>query len=382
MSRETSLGRAAKRARLAPAITSSQEKESLPAAAPPADASSHEQDSLEEESPLALVRRSCWELAEVAQSVHIDHAALQAELTQHTALYSRAALPPNWAQSYHFQHAERPDLTAQYVLVLDALNFCFWPLEGYEYAELAGSLKSVLEKDPTAFDAKHLANMSSEELSSWLQPPAGSALAKKRWAAKKQGAYTIPLVAERARALREVGRALLRRFEGHASQLVREAKCSAVELVRLVTAHLPAFRDHCVFEGRQRFFYKRAQILVGDLWGAFGGRGLGHFTDLEQLTCFADYRVPQLLRHLQILRYSDELARRVDAREEMPAGSLEELEVRACTVHAVELLCAEQRKLFPENFLHPFQLDWLLWERGEKLLAEMRPHHRVLTIYY
>ncbi len=39
--------------------------------------------------------------------------------------------------------------------------------------------------------------------------------------------------------------------------------------------------------GRQLFFYKRAQIFVGDVWGAFHGAGLGRFMDIDQLTMFA-----------------------------------------------------------------------------------------------
>jgi hypothetical protein len=31
-----------------------------------------------------------------------------------------------WHQPYHFWDAERPELSAQYILVVDALNFCFW----------------------------------------------------------------------------------------------------------------------------------------------------------------------------------------------------------------------------------------------------------------
>jgi hypothetical protein len=40
----------------------------------------------------------------------------------------------------------------------------------------------------------------------------------------------------------------------------------------------------------QVFFYKRAQIFAADVYGAFGGRGLGAFNDADRLTCFADYR--------------------------------------------------------------------------------------------
>lgn len=37
----------------------------------------------------------------------------------------------------------------------------------------------------------------------------------------------------------------------------------------------------------QVFFYKRAQIFVGDLYGAFRGQGLGCFHDIDQITMFA-----------------------------------------------------------------------------------------------
>lgn len=59
------------------------------------------------------------------------------------------------------------------------------------------------------------------------------------------------------------------------------------------------------------FLYKRAQIFVADVWGAFGGAGLGAFPDLHRLTTFADYRVPVLLRQLSVLHYSPELAAKV-----------------------------------------------------------------------
>lgn len=46
--------------------------------------------------------------------------------------------------------------------------------------------------------------------------------------------------------------------------------------------------------GFQVFFYKRAQILVGDIWAAYGKSSPPHpygFHDIDQLTMFADYRV-------------------------------------------------------------------------------------------
>jgi len=36
--------------------------------------------------------------------------------------------------------------------------------------------------------------------------------------------------------------------------------------------------------------YKRAQILIADIWSSFKGSGFGEFHDIDTLTMFADYR--------------------------------------------------------------------------------------------
>eukprot|EP00983_Pelagomonas_calceolata_P029596 927260-Pelagomonas_calceolata.AAC.4 len=59
------------------------------------------------------------------------------------------------------------------------------------------------------------------------------------------------------------------------------------------------------------FFYKRAQIFVGDVYGALQGKGLGAFHDIQELTMFADYRVPVVLRVMGILEFSSELESKV-----------------------------------------------------------------------
>jgi hypothetical protein len=46
---------------------------------------------------------------------------------------------------------------------------------------------------------------------------------------------------------------------------------------------------------------KLFQILVSDIWALFEGKGSGQFNDIDSLTMFADYRVPQ---SLQVGNYS------------------------------------------------------------------------------
>ena len=100
-------------------------------------------------------------------------------------------------------------------------------------------------------------------------------------------------------------------FDGKAEKLILAANKSVEQLVALVTANFPGFRDHTVYGGEQIFLLKRAQIFAGDVWGCFGGSGLGEFYDIENLTMFPDYRVPQLLQQFNILQYSDELKKKV-----------------------------------------------------------------------
>jgi hypothetical protein len=144
------------------------------------------------------------------------------------------------------------------------------------------------------------------------------------------------------------------------------------------------FRDTVVYKGALIHFYKRAQILIGDIWAAYG-RSLDpndkySFHDLNELTMFADYRVPQILRHMGILQYSPALAAIVDSKQEVLFASDEETEIRAATIIAVELL---QQELFRQGLgLLVIEVDWLLWQWGEKVKDDIEPHHRTLTIYY
>lgn len=64
------------------------------------------------------------------------------------------------AEGWHYcLDAPSGPLTCQYIFVLDCLNFCFWPTSELEYEHLAKNLKNTLERDPTAFSANSLANI-------------------------------------------------------------------------------------------------------------------------------------------------------------------------------------------------------------------------------
>ncbi|KAM0937770.1 putative queuosine salvage protein family [Dioscorea sansibarensis] len=253
-------------------------------------------------------------------------------------------------------------LTVQYLFVLDALNFCFWPDKDLDYNHLATELKAALLNDKSALDADRLQSYTGPQLRQLLKWP-----------------RMLPLEEERVRLLHEVGQELERSFGGEAANLVKGCGKSAVSLVTLVARHFPGFRDHSLYKGRQVFLYKRAQIFAADLWGAFKGQGYGYFYDISSVTIFADYIVPAVLRQLGVLRYSLELSSSIDAKDEISPGSEQEVEIRACSIVAVERMRELLERKFGKQVLS-VEIDLWLWATGVQ--NPSLKHHRTLSIYY
>jgi hypothetical protein len=181
-----------------------------------------------------------------------------------------------------------------------------------------------------------------------------------------------------ARAWRDLGGLLADRFGGSAGALVRSAGGSAARLVDTL-ATMPLARDVAVHpldgDPIEVPFHKRSQITVSHLARAFGHQGLGHFDDVGELTAFADNLVPHVLRMAGVLAYDDGLARRVDDGELLVPGSPEEVEIRACGLHAVELLAAG-------TGLAPVTIDHQLWQRGQDPAVKAVPRHRCRCPWY
>jgi len=131
-------------------------------------------------------------------------------------------------------------------------------------------------------------------------------------------------------------------------RLIERADKSAGRLVNLLVTHFPSsFRDEARFDGRRVKLFKRAQIFVADLWAALNAGGLGEFGDVDHLTMFPDYRVAQMLYGLGVLSYSPPLDYRVNNGIPIDSGHSWEVQIRGCSIWAVELLRREIVKNHP-----------------------------------
>lgn len=295
----------------------------------------------------------------------------------------------SWDADLHTFGPGTDEQQAMWIFVLDALNFCFWG-QGTDpdirwrvehqgaltdgYMALVAALKRGIDEDVPLHDAQWLSAITREEVHDLLRPAGGHP--------------RIPLFAERIRHLRELGQGMLAlRSATPATDLIAGATGSAIALVQEVVSRFPSFNDVATWPhaetglpGNEVRFHKRAQILVGDLSGALGGTALGAFADLDRLTAFADYKVPQMLRALGIIRYREDLADRIHRREIIPAGSREEIEIRAGTIWGCELLHLALAGRGRNMTAH--EIDWLLWEQGQSLPPDTDPYHRTPTVYY
>jgi hypothetical protein len=283
--------------------------------------------------------------------------------------------PVTWNREFHYEGP--PARTLAYVFVLDTLNFCFWgdasaprwtvEYGGHEYNgywALALSLKRAFEEGIPLWDAGFLSALDRSVLEKVL----------------KGVSVPIPLFEERLANLHELGEGLSRDWQGSFQVFTEHAGGDVLTFVHDLAAAFSSFADEVTYKGNVIRFYKRAQILAGDLAGALEGNRWGTFRNLERLTAFADYKLPQQLRHAGILSYSEGLSRQVDQRILIPPGSEEEVEIRAATIWAIELL--RQELSVRGRIVTAMELDWLLWQRSQVLPADMKPYHLTRTVFY
>jgi hypothetical protein len=186
-----------------------------------------------------------------------------------------------------------------------------------------------------------------------------------------------PLMGDYAASLRDVGERVATEHSGRFAAVVEAASGSAPALAGLLS-EWGAFADVSTHDGCPVPFYKRAQLVPADL-NRTGTVALG---DEDRLTAFADNLVPHVLRVDDVLRLDPALEGAIEAGELLEHGSPEEVELRACAVHTIELLAAARSGPPTSGGLSPAQLDYVLWTRGQQPAYKAIPRPRSRNTAY
>lgn len=293
-----------------------------------------------------------------------------------------------WKSMHELNPQGSGEDAVNWVFFADTLNFSFWSenedkrflvkYKGKEYSgywSFCAAMNRALDEGIPLTTASFYANITMDQLKNIL---------------RSDSEFPIPMIEERLEILHQTGKILMEKFGGSYLNCVKASEKSAVKLMHLVVENFPSYRDEGVFQGKKVAFYKRAQILVGDTWGVLEGKGDGCFYDIDKITMFADYRIPQALVHFGTMRFSEELLKKLKEGWLFQNGDREEMEIRGCSIWAVELVCEYLRELFEKkgekmsNEINPVLIDHFLWDYARDYREEIKvvPFHRVRCIYY
>jgi len=267
--------------------------------------------------------------------------------------------PPFYPQTDNFEEM------CLYYLVFNSINYCYFDeydnrfQEGKNRSSTLAGLR-ITENWEQLKDPQFLSNVDETYLLGELF----------------KAETPISLIKERATAFREIGTFMLTSPDFTFQKLFAKHYRNAYFVSQMIPTYFPTWRDP---------FFKRAQLFVGMVQGKFG-----HFSSgLEDLTVFADYRVPQTLHSMGIIRYGASLMSTISSNELIPYGSKQELEIRAATVVGTDMLTAHLNE-YNDGSLNILHADYLLWSAMRKrdslpqgVMSSIDiPHHRTMTTDY
>ncbi|PQE07689.1 putative cobyrinic acid ac-diamide synthase protein [Rutstroemia sp. NJR-2017a BVV2] len=288
--------------------------------------------------------------------------------------------------SSHDLHPQAKDeSTVDFIFTMDLLNFSFWSLHSEEdrfaieykgkrwtgYWSLVAALQRALEEGYPITSSDFWQNEAelTDEVFAHIF--------------RSCTAEPMPLLSTRLALLREAGNILYKSYSCSFTNVIKASNHSAAALVNILASEFPSFNDTVSFERRKEVrFLKRAQICVADLWAAFDGEGWGEFDDIDKITIFADYRIPQILNSFGCLWYAPSLESAIRKGEVIEHGCSWEIQLRGCSIWCVELIRREILKNYPKAKVNAILIDFFLYDTVKEMEKEETPHHRTRSIWY
>lgn len=380
---------------------------------------------------LGHLRSDCEAIMNVASHITIDTVALAA-FAETIDINEVVGKAPSTSPGAPIDIA-----LVSHTLACNAINYCYYPLPRTDSRWFWSNPddETVHGQDDEANGVTAAITYSSDrgmaQLSnaSWLSANSTPELLGQVFR-PAAGAGTLPMLKERAGCWADLGRGL-ETFEALAVAST-QAECgadaiagagagvrglllasgwpqkpSAVSFVGWLCAACPCWHDTRKYRSTgggssnteafevEAAFLKRAQLCASIL----NATGAVQWYDMDELTVFSDYRLPQLFRARGIMILDPTLHAHIEAGELVTEGGAEEVEIRAGTVHISELLVAHlHRRLRGGNsdsnkqggagtgagVLTTAKLDYYLWKTAvaEDAAGILPEFHRTRTISY
>lgn len=187
-----------------------------------------------------------------------------------------------------------------------------------------------------------------------------------------KGNVEIPLLEERYREL-----AIMNDFiKGESFYEKIKDMYDDVTLFNYIIENIPYYKDERTYDGKQIYFYKRAQLLTSDILHVRSQIERQNVDYFHLVGC-ADYKIPQVMNSLGMLTYALELDKKIGSFEEIEEGSEYEVEIRANTLMVIDYIYERLDKKIPRVDINDY--IWLLGQDKSKI---SKPYHRTRTSNY
>lgn len=182
-----------------------------------------------------------------------------------------------------------------------------------------------------------------------------------------KGNTNIPLLKERYHTIVEISNIVNKQMNGNFYQYIKNIT-SDIDLLNVIITKFPSFQDKREYHGKTIYFYKLAQLLVSDILH-LREELEGIQVDYSHLLGCADYKIPQVLRALKIIKYDSELSEIVDSKKEIIISSIYEVEIRASMLIVINYI---QNKMKNVNAI---DINDYFFLSAKKIKLDMKPYH-------
>ncbi|XP_064632791.1 queuosine 5'-phosphate N-glycosylase/hydrolase-like [Lineus longissimus] len=327
-------------------------------------------------------------IAENSSDITIDYARVAEVAVQLLESLKRKEFGIKSFKEHELNPKVMDEAAVEWIFVCDLLNFSFWSedqskkyvvkYKGKEftgYWSMCAAMRRASDEGIPITCPSYYANVTRQQLSHIF---------------RSDSEHEIPMFEERLQCLHQAGKCLVEKYNGKFTNCLKQCNQSARQMIDSVPTDFPSFYDVTTFQGQKVGIFKRMQILIADIWCCFEGQGLGTFDDIDTITMFADYRIPQILNYFGILKYSSSLMNKINKGAMFQTGDRDEVEIRGCSIWATELLTQKLKDLMKKDpsmsdvVLNTILVDNYLWDyrREHDTETSVVPFHKIRCIYY
>ncbi len=298
------------------------------------------------------VKRTCYYVMKASKYVNIDYE----KIDQFIAKIDCNNLK-NWLLYNPYGLLELDiETIVNFLLVFESIDYSFWGSPKWSIetkdgtkdgsdALLYAMLMYVKENESTDFS-----NVSFDEFKQILQ-----------------GNVEIPFLKERYETVVKISKIVNQKMNCSFYQYIKDV-ISDENLFEIIVTNFESFKDERIYNGHTIYFYKLAQLLTSDILHV-----REHLEKIDvnysHLNGCADYKIPCVLRALDIINYKDELSSIVDSKKEIDISSMYEVEIRASQIVVIDYI---KSKLVN---VAAMDINDFLFLYSKKIKEKLKPYH-------